>query len=293
MAFRTLATADKSAFDAVVDREAQVGLERSQRLLGANEGRVALNNCGSTATEDCTVTYAIAGVDYQLVRSAPNMRALLGGIVRYSDAMAELCEAEDLETVKSRSEGAAGAVKALAALIPGMPAITNAIIDAATFAGNERLRTKRRKALLQVALAAREPIAAASQVVAEQTAALKGSILAGGAENIAATQAVIVRGQAEERRLLNGRPLEQAVLTAAERGRVEALRAERRQALALLVEQSRQIGSARKLGAEWGKLNAAHEKLIAKLQNPDLSLEDALADINAVLALLDAIKGES
>lgn len=291
-AFRTLATADTRAFDDVVDSEARVGLQRSQRLLAGGDGRVVLGNCGRAAVDDCTVTYRVAGTDYALVRSAPNMRALLGAIVRYSDAMAELCEAKDLETVRSTAEGAAGAVKALAALIPGTPAITGAIVDAATFAGNERLRDKRRRALLAVALAARAPIAAASGVVAEQAATLKESVLAGGSENILATQAGILDGQAEERKLLQGRTLDEARLPPAKRARVAALRGERADALALLIVQSRQIDRARKLGAEWGKLAEAHEALIAKLQDPRASLEDALADIDAVLALLDAVKGD-
>ena len=291
-AFRTLATADRGAFDDVVTGETQVGLQRSQRLLGQNEGRVALNNCTRAATEDCTVTYTVAGADYNLVRAAPNMRALLGGVVRYSAAMAELCEAKDLDTVKSKSEGAAGAVKALATIV-GLPAISGAIIDFATFAANERLRDKRRAALLKIALAAREPIAAASRTVSEQAAILKDVVLAGGSENIAATQATILNGQAEERAILKGVPLERARLSANQRARVEQLRASRASALALLVEQSGQIATARRLGADWGKLNAAHDALIAKLQNPELSLEDAMADINTVLALLDAIKGET
>lgn len=291
-AFRALAKADKGAFDDVVDSEARVGLQRSQRLLAGDDGRVVLNNCGRAAVDDCTVTYTVAGTDYALVRSAPNMRALLGAIVRYSDAMAELCEARDLETVRSKAEGAAGAVKALAGVIPGAPAITGAIVDAATFAGNERLRDKRRRALLGVALAARAPIAAASGVVAEQAAALKESVLAGGSENILATQAGILNGQAEERKLLKGKTLDQARLSPARRARIEALREGRAVALAALVDQSRQIDRARKLGAEWGKLSEAHEALIAKLKDPKASLEDALADIDAVLALLDAVKGD-
>jgi hypothetical protein len=291
-AFRTLATADKGAFDEVVTGEAQVGLKRSQRLLGENEGRVVLNNCTRAAAEDCTVTYTVTGTEYSLVRAAPNMRALLGGVVRYSEAMAELCEAKDLETVKSKSEGAAGAVKALATIV-GLPVISGSIIDFATFAANRRLRDKRRAALLKIALAARDPIAAASKTVSEQAAILKEVVLAGGSENIAATQATILNGQAEERAILKGVPFERARLSPDQRARVEQLRASRASALTLLVDQSGQIATARRLGSDWGKLNSAHDALIAKLQNPKLNLEDAMADINAVLALLDAIKGDT
>ena len=291
-AFHKLATVDKSAFDDVVNSEAQVGLMRSQRLLAANDGHVTLRNCGRDATEDCTVSYMVAGVGYDLVRSAPNMRALLGGIVRYSDAMAELCEAKDLDTVKSKSEGAAGAVKALATLV-GAPVIAGAIIDAATFAANQRLRDKRRTALLRVALAARPSIAAATRIVTEQAAILKSVVLAGGSENIAATQAVIITGQEEERAILQGLPFDKAKLTKAERDRVAVLRVERSNALATIVEQSRQIAVARRLGAAWGKLDEVHEVLIAKLQDPSQSLETALADIDAMLALIDAITDDN
>lgn len=289
-AFRTLATADKSAFDGVVDTELAVGLERSQRLLAGGDGLVTLKSCKRDDTVDCTVSYNVANTEYQLIRSAPNTRALLGAIVRYADAMAELAEAKDLDTVKSKAEGAAGAVKSLAALTP-VGAIAAPIIDALTFAGDQQLRGKRRRALLRVATAARGPIAGTVTVLTEESNALKQSVLAGGSENIAATQASIIKSQQEERALLNGQPLAQARLTQAQRERVGVLRAERAAALARLVDQSQQIGSARKLGAEWGKLNKAHDALIAKLQNPKLSIEDAMADIDAVLVLLDGIKG--
>ena len=288
-AFRTLATADKAAFDEVIAREAEVGLERSQRLLATNDGRVTLRNCGRNDTDPCTVTYAVAGQDYRLVRSAPNMRALLGGIVRYSEAMAELCEADDLDAVKAKSEGAAGAVKALATLA-GLPVIAGAIIDAAAFAGNQRLRTRRREALLRVALAAQPPIRAASRIITEQAAALEASVLAGTSENIAATQAVLLETQAEERRIVAGASRDAARLTPAGRARIDALRGARIAALAQLVRQSEQIALARNLGADWNKLDAAHDTLIARLRDPAVSLEDALADIDAFLALLDAIK---
>lgn len=290
-AFRTLATADKGAFDEVVAQEALIGLERSQRLLARGQGRIALSDCGRNAIEDCTVTYSVGGFDYALVRSAPNLRALLGSVTRYADAMAELCEAKDLETVRSSSEGAAGAVKALAAIVPGVPAITGAIIDAATYAGNARLRTKRRQALLKVALAARAPVAAASRNLDAAASELRGSILAGGSENILATQEAIIAAQGEEGRLLAGRELDNGSIRPADRTRVLALRARRADGLAVLTQQAARINLARNLGADFGKLNEAHDKLIAKLRNPEASIEDALADIDAFLTLLDAIKG--
>jgi len=288
-AFAKLAAADKDAFGSLADQDAAAGLAVSQALMEDNAGRVVIDGCGSAATGDCTLTYTVAGTDYRLITSGVHARALIGAIARYSDQMSTLAQAKDLDDLKAKSQAAAGSLKGLAAVAaPGVGLIATPIIDAALFIGDASLRDKRRRAMLKIALAAQLIIERSAKALEDEAVLFKSDILKNAALSITRTQGTIIDNQARERAFLGRR--KPASLSPADYSQLEALRDKRSAGLATLNQQARTLTAARRMPTTFQPLIDAHKALIAKLQNPEISMEDAIAQVDQFLSILDEVK---
>jgi hypothetical protein len=292
-AFRTIATLSRDDFTQAVDREYDATISAAARGLHANRGRIAVNGCGSQDQEDCTVTYTENGFSTPLVKAAPNARALMGGIANYGGRMAELAEAPDLEELRAKAEAASGAAKALAlAALPAGPlaGLAGPIIDAGFWAANTRRVDRRRHALLDIALATQPSIDQAAATLTTMSVPLRDTPIQVMASQLNQTKNEIAFSQNEERAvrrragsMRSGR--DAARLTA----RADQLRDRRDAAFTSLIRQQEELNALRAPGLDYRKLADAHRTLIKKLRDPHVSIENAVRDLDFLVATAGAV----
>ncbi|CAN5119482.1 hypothetical protein BH10PLA2_BH10PLA2_00250 [soil metagenome] len=298
VAFNTLAQANKDAFEGQINENAKGRLAIAQSLMRAGEGRVVVDGCGASVERDvsgqnkpCRLSYELDGLKTDFKPLASNTRALLGSIVRYSASMKTLAEAKDLDEVKAKAEAAAGSVKALTLVVAPAAAIAGPIIDAVVFAGNAALKEKRRNALRKNALAAAPAVSAVVASLTTISEQLSSNIQNAKSLQIIELQERIKEDAREETalsraypRYRGGRPDVAA--------RIDALRERRQGNLALLVDAQDGIEKARK-PLDFSSLESGHRAVIAKLENPKESIEDAVRDFNTFLTIVDDLVEKS
>lgn len=289
-AFKTIAGADRDTLAALSRSELETRVRYAQRALRENEGRVIVDDgCGPVLEGDCRVSYTLGRASITLVEAVPNVRALMGGIARYGEQMSELAEATDLAEVKGKASAAGGAAKSLLAIVFPAAAVAGPIIDAAVFVGNASLVTKRRRALLRTAEAADHAMIQAGKSLDAVLVPLKDSIIRDASREVSDLQAAILRDQNSEVGLRKRQP-RTGQLTPWSSRRIEELQQRRVDNLALLAEASRKLNAARAIRPDFRALPRAHAEIIKKLRNPKASTEDAMADLNQMLAMLDSLE---
>jgi hypothetical protein len=289
-AFKTIAETDRETLAALSRSELDARVRYAQRALRENDGRVIVDEgCGPTSEGDCRVSYRLGDASVTLVEAVPNVRALMGGIARYGEQMSELAEATDLAEAKGKASAAGGAAKSLLALVFPGAAVVGPIIDAALFAGNASLVTKRRRALLRTAEAADPAIIQAARTLDAVLVPLKDSIIRDASREVSDLQAAILKDQNSEAALRKRQPRKRE-LTPWSASRIEELQQRRADNLALIAEASRKLNAARAIKPDFQALPRAHGEIIKKLRNPKVSTEDALADLNQMLAMLDSLE---
>lgn len=291
-AFRTIATLSRDEFTQRVDREYQAQIANVARELRANRGRVVVAGCGSQDQIDCTVTYTDGPLSMSLVSAAPKARALIGSIANYGNRMAELAEAKDLEELRTKAEAASGAAKALALVV--MPAgpiagMVAPLLDAAFWAANARRIDRRRRALLEIATATQPAIDQAAATLTAITRPLRETSVDEIALRLNATKNAITLGQVQERSLRKkaaarpGQSSSARLINTADR-----IRDQRAVDFQTLMHQQAELNAARAPGLDYQKLADAHRKLREKLANPRVSLENAMRDLDFLIATASA-----
>ncbi|HEX8555321.1 MAG TPA: hypothetical protein VF695_11490 [Sphingomonas sp.] len=286
-AFQSLAKVNASALDDAIKRDEEERISLAQSMIREGMGKPILLNCESDAKEACVVTYALDdGTSRQFRPLAQNSKALLGSIVRYSDLMAQLCEAKDLDTIKTKSEAAAGSVAALA-MLTGVGAIATPIMSATALLVNGSWREKRRSALLRVAQAADKPITVAADKLTAIAKRLATNAGLGAADRLDALQ-TRMNDDAGEVALLSAALHGAATPQPELRGRIELLQARRATDLAALVTAADEVNKARQ-PRSFESLKNGHAALIASLRDPKSSQEDTMKFISEFGVILDQL----
>jgi len=294
-AFKKIAAADRDAVLGLSDAEAQaVGEISLQDAVGGDARFILDSGCSSAENAPpCRITIRRGNADYALDTQAPYARKLISGIADYGDAMSTLATAKDLDAAKSSAAAVGGSIKGLAALIPGVGAMPGAVIDLAVWAGQKRLVAKRRAALLAAAEAADPLIAEASAQLTPITVHLRQNLInasslrttdAAGRFGLSLTREKQLAAQRDalgQDRILERTALDQAIADARDGRRSDALN---------LIAAAKALNAAREIDTDFSSLAKAHRKVLAHLQDPQVSLEDALTDLNIFLSHVDALK---
>lgn len=293
-AFKKMASAKKDAFDNVAAAEAAALSSLAAADLDAGVGRFTIASCsGAVESPPCVVTYERDGATYPLTTAAPHAGELIAGIADYGAAMAELAEATDLEDAKAGAEAVGAGVKSLAALLPGAPVIVGPLVDAAVWAGQKRIVEKRRQALLGAARKAHPVVKLAGEELGRIAIPLKHNLVRASSQRVTNAATRIGLSQQEERALrqqLAGLKPTQIVERSALVRTVGDGSAARRADTEELLAAAQGLNAARSIKTDFTGLEKAHAKLLDRLANPEISLEDALKDLNEFLGHVDAIE---
>ena len=296
IAFRKIAEADRVRFSAITatEREAVTGM--AVRQVAINRGKIDYVNCASHDSGDCRLSYQLDGLVIDLGQSAPNMRRLVDHISDYAAGMAELAEAKDIDAAVGKAGGAADAAASLAALV-GVPFVKPAL-DAVVQLFRADLNARRRRLMLENARAAQPVIAAAAARMSAIAVPVKTNILAaagidldeaGGALEGSQARATALEQRAARLRgeVARGRAGAEERLDGAE-ARLEAVHAARAVQAEAAIRAGDAVSVARRIDTDFSPLAEGHAKLVARLADPSVGLDQALADINRFLAVLDA-----
>lgn len=300
-AFRTLADANKQAFEGATAAERDAAVAFAAANLESGRGELIPVSCGEGEVGPCVLEYRNGGA-VKLVEVAPNTRALIGAIANYGARMAELAEAEDLEAVHSQAEAAGGAVKGLAKAA-GLPTISDPIVDAALFAMRRNIVARRRAVLLAAATAAHPAIEAAARSLSPIAGGLKANLVRLRASNLRAYDLKVAARFGEEERLTRQVARLQA---RADRGdaaavaalalasdRLDRVRERRLDEVTTMLRSADGINDACAMRTDFSGLARAHATLIRTLEDPRVSAEDALADLNEFVTILDGMSAAS
>ncbi|MEG3172126.1 hypothetical protein U1708_07850 [Sphingomonas sp. ZB1N12] len=289
-ALHLLASADTTAFDEAVQGDAAARLAQAQSFLAESNGRVVVGaGCGAESAKNCEVTYTAASGGRRILKAAaPNSKALLGSIKRYTEQMAALAEAKDLDTMKEKAEAAAGSLKALALVISPATAWAAPLINAATFIGVAQKREARRRGLLRVAQAAQPWIKVASDDLQHVWDNLRVNERDGASFRIYDLDERIKADRAEVQRLQMDNGLGTMPIVTTQR--IEQLQDRQATNLSEMSKLSDRLDAMRGERLSFRKLTDAHAELILSLQNPKANTEDMIRDANSVLTLLEQIK---
>lgn len=289
-ALHLLASADATAFDEAIQGDASTRLAQAQSFLAEGNGRVVVGaGCGTESAKNCEVTYTAASGGRRVLKAAaPNSKALLGSIKRYTEQMAALAEAKDLDTMKEKAEAAAGSLKALALVISPATAWAEPLINAAAFIGVAQKREARRRGLLRVAQAAQPWIKAAADDLQRVWNNLRVNERDGASFRIYDLDERIKADGAEVKRLQAD--IGQGFMPIVTAQRIEQLQDRQAINLAEMSALSDRLDAMRVEGLSFSKLTDAHTELILSLKNPKGNTEDMIRDVNSVLTLLEQIK---
>jgi len=296
IAFRKIAEADRVRFSAitVTEREAVTGM--AVRQVAANRGKIDYTNCATRDVGDCRLSYQLDGLVIDLGQSAPNMRRLIDHISDYAGSMADLAEAKDIDLATDKAGGAADAAASLAAVV-GVPFVKPAL-DAVVQLFRADLVARRRRLMLENARAAQPVIVAAAARMSAIAEPVKTNILAaagidleeaGGAleSSQARATALVQRVQRLRQDTASGRGRAEERLDGTE-ARLEAVQAARAAQAEAAIRAGNAVSVARRIDTDFSALAEGHGKLVARLADPSVSLDQALGDINRFLAVLDA-----
>jgi hypothetical protein len=293
-AFHELATANRDAFGSLVETQTEVFTRLARRGIESGRGRIQQMNCSDADLEECRLSYDLDGADIALGPTAVNTRKLIDAIATYGERMAQLAEASDLEAVSERADAAAGAVQALIATVsPPAGAIAKPILEGAALAHRQKLVKRRRAFLLQIASAAKPSIDTASMAMTEIAKVVRDNLAIAAARSLREGQRALNEGERRESALV-GRSAALASKAGAEErrdyveDRLDRVREQRGEQVEAMVGAARALNATKQLEVDFKPLADAHDALIAKLRNPDESLEAAIADIDKFLALLDS-----
>jgi hypothetical protein len=293
-AFKKMASAKREAFDNVATAEAAALSSLAAADIDAGFGRFTVASCSSAVdSQACVVTYDRNGATYPLTTAAPHARELVAGIADYGAAMAELAEAKDLEDAKASAEAVGASVKSLAAIVPGAPAFVGPLVDAAVWTGQKRIVEKRRQALLGAARKAHPVVRLAGEELGRIALPLKENLVRASSQRVTNAATRIGLSQQEEQRLrqqIAGLKPAQIVERAALVRTMGDERVVRRADSQELFAAAQGLNAARAIKTDFTGLEKAHSKLLDRLANPKISLEDALADLNEFLGHVDAIE---
>lgn len=269
---------------AAADQAARIATAQAQFV--EDDGRIALTNCAPDDVQDCTVTYSVPNAPARRLRTAAaNVRALQASLERYATQMHTLAEAKDLQTVKAEAQATAASVKALA-VVAGVPGgIAGAIVDGAALAQHASLIEKRRRAMLENALAARPAVKIAADRIGPISDLMRRNVIEAKALEMKGLEQRNDADAAEIRwrsaRVTRGRMPDPQTAT-----RMEMLRQRRADGVGDLVRLSEEMNRVRESSIPVMQTVRAHDLLIYVLENPKASTEDTLA---AVIAIENAL----
>ena len=292
-AFRTMATLGRDDFARRVGGEYQALVADAALELRANRGRVTVGGCEPQDQGDCVVTYTDDTLrSVPLVGAAPNARVLIGGIATYATRMADLAEAKDLDELRAKAEAAGGSAKALALVaLPTGPlaGMVAPLIDAAFWAANASRVDHRRRALLRIATATQPAIDSAADTLNTMTGLLRETPIEHVASRLNATKDAITISQVQERALrLRAAQMRSAVAAARLMARADDLRDRRDADFETLMAQRADLNMLRTPAMDYRTLAEAHRTLIDKLANPHVSIENAMRDLDLMVATAGA-----
>jgi hypothetical protein len=296
VAFRKIAEADRVRFSGITatEREAVTGM--AVRQVAANRGKIDYENCAVRDVGDCRLSYRLDGLVIDLGQSAPNMRRLIGHISDYAARMADLAEARDIDAAVGKAGGAADAAASLAAAV-GVPFVKPAL-DAVVQLFRADLVARRRRLMLENARAAQPVIVAAAARMSAIAEPVKTNILAAAGIDLEEAGGALEGSEASATalELRIGKLRKQASLgdSAAEErldrseARLDAVRAGRVQQADAAIRAGNAVSVARRIDTDFSALADGHGKLVARLADPSVGLDQALGDINRFLAVVDA-----
>jgi hypothetical protein len=293
-AFHELATANRDAFGGLVETQTAAFAGLARRGIENGRGRMQQMNCSDADSGECKLSYDLEGSDIALGPAAVQTRKLIGAIATYGERMAQLAEARDLDAVAERADAAAGAVQALiVAVAPPAGAAVKPILDAAARAHREKLVRRRRAFLLAIATAAKPSVDTASRTMTDIAREVRENLAIAAARSLRASQRALDAGERQERDLVaRGEALRARPGTEEQRDyvddRLDGVRARRGEQVDAMIRAARALNATKELDVDFKPLREAHDALIAKLQDPDMSLEAAMAEVDKFLGLLDA-----
>jgi hypothetical protein len=179
-AFHELSTAQRDAFVGLTETERKALIAFASSARNASGSSWTAQHCGDDPTEtaDCVLTFRDSGGGkFALTTAARNARAVIGGLAKYGDKMAQLAEAKDLATAREKTQAVGAAVKGLATAVDFAVPIVGAVVDLAIFAESARLKEKRRRALLQAARVAQPIVEVAADRLGQIAKPLRANVI--------------------------------------------------------------------------------------------------------------------
>lgn len=259
-AFRTLASANRDSFTGLSQRESDLV---NAIALSQPTASVERENCDLGGTGTCALVVELAdGGRFILSPTAPETRALIGGLATYGDSMAELAEAKDVDAAQDAAAKAGASVKGLAAMVPGAPSIIGPVIDGIVWGAGQGMVQKRRRALL----AAAEKADPAVQLAARRMGEISGRL----------------RSNLERASVMKL----DAAWAAWQRAPDEATRAARFQAMATAAAE---LNTARQIPIDYSALAQGHARLVEALRGNG-GLGAALGELQTFVGILNAVR---
>lgn len=293
-AFKKMASAKSEAFTSLAGAEATAISDLAAQNVVSGAGRFTVHDCSSAedAKTPCLVTYVDGGAQYPITTAAPHARGIVSDISDYGAAMADLAEAKDLDSAKAKSDAVGASIKGLAATVGASPFVAP-IVDAGAWLNHKRLVEKRRQILLIAARKANPLVEAAATQLGAIAAPIRTHLLAASSRRVtnAATRVGLLSKdqvglQAQVKALKSEQILERTALQRALADNATDVRL----AIQDLMSASRSLNSARAIKTDFSGLAKAHETLLKRLDDPTVSLEGALTDLNEFLAQISALE---
>ena len=300
-AFRELSTAQRDAFVGLTETERKALIAFAASARNASGSSWLTDNCGPDPAEqqDCIVTFRdSSGGHIKLTQAARNARAVIGGLAKYGGKMAELAEAQDIDTAREKTQAVGAAVKGLAAAVGVAVPFVGPVVDLAVFAESARLKEKRRRALLRAAQVAHPAVVVAADRLSEIARPLRGNIVLVSSQRVtgAAQQVSTLRQRqatlTRQRDGLGGGKVTsawRAATIARLDSQIDKLDSDYNLAAHELVQASADLNVARSIETDFSDLEKAHSKLLDALQNPKISIEDALTDLTKFLEIMESL----